>query len=137
MFGLETMLGLGKLQNNICSWKFGSWEKILNTCLNDSPSVIEWKESGVLKNSSKAAIKKKFSDFNTLFLEMTTLQQKLKMADNDILKSIHADNRKRILPKYKSFLDRYEKLDFSTNSFHYIKYTLNDVDHMLGTYFAK
>jgi len=36
---------------------------------------------------------------------MTTLQQKLKMVDNDILKSIHADNRKRILPKYKSFLD--------------------------------
>ncbi len=114
-----------------------SWEKILNNCLNDSPSVIEWQSQNELKVSSKNAIKKKFKDFNDLFLEKTNLQQNLRIIDKSVLESIKTDNKTKILPKYEAFLERYQKLDFSRNVFSYIKYEVNDVDKMLNSFFSK
>lgn len=116
-----------------------SWSKVLHYILevNEPMSVqrTQAAEPVKLKDKQKQNIKDKFTGFNKELEEITRIQKGYAIPDQELRDGLKKDNIDYIVPTYKMFLDKYKKLNFTKNQEKYIKYTAENVEHMINNLF--
>ncbi|WOG85587.1 hypothetical protein DCAR_0104778 [Daucus carota subsp. sativus] len=102
-------------------------------CLRDDGLNFKYSFSNwIVKNS----VKKRIKAFNTTFEEASRIQSRMPVLDVDIPFHLHELILSKLLPAYKLFLQKYGSLlQSERNKDRYIKYTLEDLEHTVKTYF--
>ncbi|XP_068689982.1 exocyst complex component 7-like [Montipora foliosa] len=114
------------------------WSKVLNFLLEmDKPILSQkgWDEQTKLKDKQRQLIKDKFKGFNTEFDELHQIQKTYAVPDTQLRDQLRNENIDLILPLYTSFIEKYRNLHFTKNPEKYIKYTAEEVEAKLKTFF--
>ncbi|XP_068690632.1 exocyst complex component 7-like [Montipora foliosa] len=114
------------------------WSKVLNFLLEmDKPILSQkgWDEQTKLKDKQRQLIKDKFKGFNTEFDELHQIQKTYAVPDTQLRDQLRNKNIDLILPLYTSFIEKYRNLHFTKNPEKYIKYTAEEVEAKLNTFF--
>lgn len=98
---------------------------------DQKPSEVEHDSS---RNSvSQSMVKEWFKCFNTLFEEFIRSQSQCEVADSMLRDSLRISITQIVVPAYDSFVFRFGNLlQKSKNPKKYLKYTADDVNHMLS-----
>ncbi|KAK3090411.1 hypothetical protein FSP39_011633 [Pinctada imbricata] len=91
--------------------------------------------SNSIKDKEKQNIKDKFSGFNKELEEISRVQQAYDIPDPELRDNIKKDNKEYIVPRYKLFLEKFQRLNFTKNPEKYMKYTVKDVEETLDKFF--
>ena len=111
------------------------WYQGITEAMSDNTNNAVVRESDKLKDSQKDAIKQKFKTFNTTLEEQLRIQQKWAIPDQSFREWVRVDNIDAIVFQYKDMVQRYEKVNFSSNNRKYIIYTPDDVETTLSMFF--
>ncbi|GMY25371.1 exocyst complex component EXO70A1 [Fagus crenata] len=126
------------VQQHANQYKRVSWAKILQ-CLtvqgsNSSGGPIGGDGSG--SQLSRAGVKDRFKTFNTQFEELHQRQSQWTVPDSELRESLRLAVAEILLPAYRSFLKRHgPQIESGKNPQKYIRYTAEDLDHMLNEFF--
>lgn len=129
------------VQQHANQYKRIAWAKILQ-CLSvqgltssgggSSVSVDGGNSSGV----SRAIIKDRLKTFNIQFEELHQKQSQWTVPDTELRESLRLAVAEVLLPAYRSFIKRFGPLvENGKNAQKYIRYTPEDLEHMLGEFF--
>ncbi|OZJ04293.1 hypothetical protein BZG36_02573 [Bifiguratus adelaidae] len=88
-----------------------------------------------LNSADKQAIKDKFKNFNTEFEDIYRSQKAYAIPDPDLRSQLIRDIKKVLLPLYSRFLERYQNSDFSKNTSKYIRWSNEQLEHMVNGLF--
>ena len=64
-----------------------------------------------------------------------SVQRGYSIPDPELKDNLRKDNREFVLPKYKTFLEKYRTINFTKNPDKYIKYSVTDVSSMIDKLF--
>lgn len=115
-----------------------SWSKVLHYILEiDEPlSQQRLMQPDVkLKEKEKQNIKDKFSGFNKELEDIMKVQKGYAIPDPELRDTLKKDNKDYIVPRYKMFLEKYEKVNFTKNREKYIKYIPGQVSDIIDKFF--
>ncbi|KAK3090620.1 hypothetical protein FSP39_013185 [Pinctada imbricata] len=116
-----------------------SWSKVLHFVLEMNEPIsqqrIQQMETSKIKDKEKQNIKDKFSGFNKELEEISRVQKAYAIPDPELRDNIKKDNKEYIVPRYKLFLEKFQRLNFTKNSEKYMKYTVKDVEETLDKFF--
>ncbi|KAL3647320.1 hypothetical protein CASFOL_008288 [Castilleja foliolosa] len=129
------------VQQHANQYKRIAWSKILQ-CLSvqgltssgggNSVGVDGGNSSGV----SRAIIKDRLKTFNIQFEELHQKQSQWTVPDSELRESLRLAVAEVMLPAYRSFIKRFGPMVESVkNPQKYIRYTPEDLEHMLGEFF--
>ncbi|KZV57834.1 hypothetical protein F511_21644 [Dorcoceras hygrometricum] len=129
------------VQQHANQYKRIAWAKILQ-CLSvqgltssgggSAVSADGGNSSGV----SRAIIKDRLKTFNIQFEELHQKQSQWTVPDTELRESLRLAVAEVLLPAYRSFIKRFGPLvDNGKNAQKYIRYTPEDLEHMLGEFF--
>ncbi|KAL8538879.1 hypothetical protein ACS0TY_000762 [Phlomoides rotata] len=129
------------VQQHANQYKRIAWAKILQ-CLSvqgltssgggSSVSADGGNSSGV----SRAIIKDRLKTFNIQFEELHQRQSQWTVPDSELRESLRLAVAEVLLPAYRSFIKRFGPLvENGKNPQKYIRYTPEDLEHMLGEFF--
>ncbi|XP_073118598.1 exocyst complex component EXO70A1-like [Henckelia pumila] len=129
------------VQQHANQYKRIAWAKILQ-CLSvqgltssgggSAVSVDGGNSSGV----SRAIIKDRLKTFNIQFEELHQKQSQWTVPDTELRESLRLAVAEVLLPAYRSFIKRFGPLvENGKNAQKYIRYTPEDLEHMLGEFF--
>ncbi|KNC84745.1 hypothetical protein SARC_03057, partial [Sphaeroforma arctica JP610] len=119
----------GVVNSQIESYKT-SWTRCLNYLLEE-PLDSSLKFSKNVKDD----IKERFKGFNTEFEEIRQRQMKYSVPDDELKVFLRKLNEEILLPHYKDFRSRADKIHFSKNTQKYIKYSVQSLKIMLNKFF--
>lgn len=114
------------------------WSKVLNFLLEMDKPILSQKgldQQTKLKDKQRTLIKDKFKGFNTDFDELHQIQKTYAVPDTQLRDQLRNENIDLILPLYASFIEKYRNLHFTKNPEKYIKYTAEEVEAKLKTFF--
>lgn len=112
-----------------------SWNRLLQV-LQDARTVsLPYKPTDKLKDKDRQLIKDKFNAFNKEVEDLTRIQKGYAIPDPDLRDDIRTENKDLIIPKYKSFLDKYANYQFTKNPEKYKKYTIEQIKQQLDSFF--
>ncbi|KAJ4823745.1 hypothetical protein Tsubulata_005567 [Turnera subulata] len=115
------------VQQHANQYKRVSWAKILQ-CL-----TVQGEGGGGL---SRAMVKDRFKTFNLQFEELHQRQSQWTVPDSELRESLRLAVAEVLLPAYRSFLKRFgPMIENGKNPTKYIRYTPEDLDHMLNEFF--
>ncbi|KDP36125.1 hypothetical protein JCGZ_08769 [Jatropha curcas] len=125
------------VQQHANQYKRVSWAKILQCLtvqgLGSSGGSGMATDSGGL---SRAMVKDRFKTFNIQFEELHQRQSQWTVPDSELRESLRLAVAEVLLPAYRSFLKRFgPMIDGGKNPQKYIRYTPEDLDHMLNEFF--
>ncbi|XP_064623116.1 exocyst complex component 7-like isoform X2 [Lineus longissimus] len=116
-----------------------SWSRVLHYIYEPSKPASLQKtpspESGKLKDKERQTIKDKFAGFNKEMEELFRTQKTYASPDPELRAKLTKDNKDFILPKYRSFLEKYMTMNFSKTPDKYTKYSADDVSYMIDQFF--
>ncbi|KAL3877047.1 hypothetical protein ACJMK2_034802 [Sinanodonta woodiana] len=115
-----------------------SWSKVMHYLLevNEPMSVQRTMNPDTkLKEKERQNIKDKFSGFNKELEDIFRIQKAYAIPDTELRAQLKKDNVEFILPSYKIFLEKYQRLNFTKNPEKYIKYKVEDVEAILNKFF--
>ncbi|XP_060071715.1 exocyst complex component 7-like [Ylistrum balloti] len=116
-----------------------SWSRVMHYILevNEPMSMQRTQslETAKLKDKEKQNIKDKFTGFNKELEEILRIQKGYAIPDQELREMLKKENRDFIVPSYTVFLQKYEKLNFTKNRDKYIKYSIQDVEAIIGKFF--
>lgn len=129
------------VQQHANQYKRIAWAKILQ-CLSvqgltssgggSSVSADGGNSSGV----SRAIVKDRLKTFNMQFEELHQRQSQWTVPDTELRESLRLAVAEVLLPAYRSFIKRFGPLvENGKNPQKYIRYTPEDLEHMLGEFF--
>ncbi|KAL1546096.1 exocyst complex component EXO70A1-like [Salvia divinorum] len=129
------------VQQHANQYKRIAWAKILQ-CLSvqgltssgggSSVGVDGGNSSGV----SRAIVKDRLKTFNMQFEELHQRQSQWTVPDTELRESLRLAVAEVLLPAYRSFIKRFGPLvENGKNPQKYIRYTPEDLEHMLGEFF--
>ncbi|PKI43021.1 hypothetical protein CRG98_036599 [Punica granatum] len=130
------------VQQHANQYKRIAWAKILQ-CLSaqgltssggsSNASVVD---GGNSSGASRALVKDRFKTFNMLFDELHQKQSQWTVPDTELRESLRLAVAEVLLPAYRSFVKRFGPLvESGKTPQKYIKYTAEDLEHMLGEFF--
>eukprot|EP01122_Echinamoeba_exundans_P011924 TRINITY_DN4892_c0_g1_i1.p1 TRINITY_DN4892_c0_g1~~TRINITY_DN4892_c0_g1_i1.p1 ORF type:complete len:819 (+),score=195.76 TRINITY_DN4892_c0_g1_i1:23-2458(+) len=93
------------------------------------------KDTKSLGSKDKTTLKSRFSGFNKDFEEAFDLQNRLFVPDDGLRTELRRELRARILPAYRSFLDRWGDGSFTKNPGKYVKISAEAMESMLNKFF--
>jgi exocyst complex component 7 len=93
------------------------------------------KDTKTLGSKDKTTLKSRFSGFNKDFEEAYELQNRLFVPDDGLRTELRRELRARILPAYRSFLDRWGDGSFTKNPGKYVKISAEAMESMLNKFF--
>ncbi|XVF44364.1 hypothetical protein PTKIN_Ptkin02bG0114300 [Pterospermum kingtungense] len=105
-----------------------TWSKVLQ-CIN---------HEGLLMNGkvSKAILKERFKNFNTLFDEILKTQSTWVVSDEQLQSELRVSISAVVIPAYRSFLGRFKSyLDSSRQTEKYVKYQPEDIEGLIDQLF--
>ncbi|KAL9956376.1 hypothetical protein ACROYT_G037843 [Oculina patagonica] len=114
------------------------WGKVLNFLLEMEKPMSAHKVNEPqtkLKDKQRQMIKDKFKGFNTEFEELYEIQKTYAVPDTQLRDQLRNENMDLILPLYTAFRDKYSSLPFTKNPEKYIKYTVEEVEVKLKSFF--
>lgn len=114
------------------------WGKVLNFLLEMDKPMSTHKASEQqtrLKDKQRQLIKDKFKGFNTEFEELHQIQKTYSVPDTQLRDQLRNENMDLILPHYTAFKEKYSTLPFTKNPEKYIKYTVEEIEAMLKSFF--
>lgn len=114
------------------------WGKLLNFLLEmDKPmsgnKAVD--QQTKLKDKQRQLIKDRFKGFNTELDELHQIQKTYAVPDTQLRDQLRNENVRLILPLYSSFREKYRNLQFTKNPEKYIKYTVEEVEVKLKSFF--
>ena len=116
-----------------------SWSKVLHYILEIDEPLSQQRlmspETVKLKDKEKQNIKDKFSGFNKELEEIMKIQKGYAIPDQELRDTLKKDNKDYIVPRYKMFQEKYEKINFTKNLDKYIKYTPQAVSAVIDKFF--
>lgn len=105
-----------------------TWSKVLQ-CINHEGLLINGKVS-------KAILKERFKNFNTLFDEILKKQSTWVVSDEQLQSELRISISAVMIPAYRSFVGRFKSyLDNSRQAEKYIKYQPEDIEGLLDELF--
>ncbi|OIW13162.1 hypothetical protein TanjilG_07768 [Lupinus angustifolius] len=130
------------VQQHANQYKRNAWAKILQ-CLSiqglassGGGSVTGDGGPGSSSGASRTVVKDRFKAFNVMFEELHLKQSQWTVPDSELRESLKLAVAEVLLPAYRSFVKRFGSLVESGKANQkYIKYTPEDLDHMLGEFF--
>ncbi|XP_023919924.2 exocyst complex component EXO70A1 [Quercus suber] len=128
------------VQQHANQYKRVSWAKILQ-CLtvqasNSSGGGGSIGGDGSGSQLSRAGVKDRFKTFNAQFEEIHQRQSQWTVPDSELRESLRLAVAEVLLPAYRSFLRRHgPQIESGKNPQKYIRYTPEDLEHMLGEFF--
>ncbi|KAJ7976210.1 Exocyst subunit Exo70 family protein [Quillaja saponaria] len=118
------------VQQHANQYKRVSWAKCLTVPGNSSGGGVDG--SGL----SRAMIKDRFKTFNLQFEELHQRQSQWTVPDSELRESLRLAVAEVLLPAYRSFIKRFgPAIENGKNPQKYIRYTPEDLEHMLGEFF--
>lgn len=93
------------------------------------------KDAKALSKKDKTALKARFSGFNKDFEDAYELQSRLFVPDDGLRTELRRELRARLLPSYRSFLDRWGDGSFTKNPGKYVKISAEALESMLNKFF--
>ncbi|OAE20412.1 hypothetical protein AXG93_4905s1120 [Marchantia polymorpha subsp. ruderalis] len=130
------------VQQHAQGYQRAAWAKALSYL--SGSSLASSGGSGGLGNSgdasgtgiSRAVLKDRFKQFNTIFEELHIRQSQWTIADPELRDAVRLQVAEVLLPAYRSFLKRYSSiLENGKNPQKYIKYSPEDLERLLGEFF--
>ncbi|XP_052068125.1 exocyst complex component 7-like isoform X1 [Mytilus californianus] len=115
-----------------------SWSKVLHYILEIDEPLSQQRlmmPDVKLKDKEKQNIKDKFSGFNKELEEIMKSQKGYAIPDQELREALKKDNKDFIIPRYKMFLEKYERVNFTKNLDKYIKYTAPAVGVIVDKFF--
>lgn len=76
-----------------------------------------------------------FQGFNKELEEVFRSQKGYAVPDAELRKALKRENKEFVIPSYRIFLEKYEKLNFTKNRDKYMKYTVQDVEAIIDKFF--
>ncbi|KAK4774363.1 hypothetical protein SAY86_009298 [Trapa natans] len=130
------------VQQHANQYKRMAWSKILQylsvqglTSSGGSGS-LSGADGGSSSNASRAMVKERFKTFNMQFEELHQKQSQWTVPDTELRESLRLAVAEVLLPAYRSFVKRFGPLvESGKTPQKYIKYTAEDLEHMLGEFF--
>ncbi|EPS57268.1 hypothetical protein M569_17552, partial [Genlisea aurea] len=125
------------VQQHANQYKRIAWTKILQSLsvqglTSSGGGSAEGNSSGV----SRSVIKDRLKTFNAQFEELHQKQSQWTVPDTELRESLRLAVAEVLLPAYRSFIKRYGPLvESGKNPQRYIRYTPEDLEHMLGEFF--
>ncbi|XWS68770.1 hypothetical protein CRYUN_Cryun04dG0120800 [Craigia yunnanensis] len=105
-----------------------TWSKVLQ-CTNHEGLQMSGKVS-------KAILKERFKNFNTMFDEILKTHSTWVVSDEQLQSELRVSISAVVIPAYRSFLGRFKSyLDYSRQAEKYIKYQPEDIEGMLDQLF--
>lgn len=114
------------------------WGKLLNFLLEMDKPMSGNKpvdQQTKLKDKQRQLIKDRFKGFNTELDELHQIQKTYAVPDTQLRDQLRNENIRLILPLYSSFREKYRNLPFTKNPEKYIKYTVEEVEVKLKSFF--
>jgi len=114
------------------------WGKVLNFLLEMEKPMSGHRVNEPqtkLKDKQRQMIKDKFKGFNTELEELHQIQMTYAVPDTQLRDQLRNENIDLILPLYTTFRDKYSSLPFTKNPEKYIRYTVEEVEAMLKSFF--
>ncbi|XP_020611078.1 exocyst complex component 7-like [Orbicella faveolata] len=114
------------------------WGKVLNFLLEMEKPMSGHRVNEPqtkLKDKQRQMIKDKFKGFNTELEELHQIQKTYAVPDTQLRDQLRNENIDLILPLYTTFRDKYSSLPFTKNPEKYIRYTVEEVEAMLKSFF--
>ncbi|XP_047342097.1 exocyst complex component EXO70A1-like [Impatiens glandulifera] len=129
------------VQQHANQYKRIAWAKILQ-CLSVQGLTSSGGGSGVgvdgpnSSGVSRTIVKDKLKTFNIQFEELHQRQSQWTVPDSELRESLRLAVAEVLLPAYRSFIRRFGPLvENGKNPQKYIRYSPEDLDHMLGEFF--
>ncbi|XP_051119852.1 exocyst complex component EXO70A1-like [Andrographis paniculata] len=129
------------VQQHANQYKRIAWAKILQ-CLSvqgltsSGGGSAVGPDGGNSSGVSRAIIKDRLKTFNMQFEELHQRQSQWTVPDTELRESLRLAVAEVLLPAYRSFIKRYGLLvENGKNPQKYIRYTPEDLEHMLGEFF--
>lgn len=122
------------VQQHANQYKRVSWAKILQCLTVQGAAPTGGTDSG--SGISKANVKDRFKTFNAQFDELHQRQSQWTVPDSELRESLRLAVAEVLLPAYRSFFKRFGPLiENGKIPSKYIKYTVEDIEGMLGEFF--
>lgn len=112
-----------------------TWSKLMPV-LSESPNIIEFKKPGILTPKSRKEVKKKFTNFNSIFPEIFNYHKNFAINNRDILQLLRKKHVNLIVPAYKEFLKRYLAVDFTTRREKYTLFPAENLEKSLANMYS-
>lgn len=123
------------VQQHANQYKRVSWAKILQ-CLTVQGAGPTGPGGDSGSGISKANVKDRFKTFNAQFDELHLRQSQWTVPDSELRESLRLAVAEVLLPAYRSFFKRFGPMvENGKISQKYIKYTVEDIESMLGEFF--
>ncbi|GLT90113.1 hypothetical protein SLE2022_080630 [Rubroshorea leprosula] len=123
------------VQQHANQYKRVSWAKILQ-CLTVQGGAPPGGGLDSSSGISRANVKDRCKTFNAQFEELHQRQSQWTVPDSELRESLRLAVAEVLLPAYRSFVRRFGPvIDNGKSSLKYIKYTPEDLEHMLGEFF--
>ncbi|XP_019076942.1 exocyst complex component EXO70A1 isoform X2 [Vitis vinifera] len=128
------------VQQHANQYKRVSWAKILQ-CLSIQGAASSGgggaiAEAGSGSGVSRAMVKDRYKTFNIQFEELHQRQSQWTVPDSELRESLRLAVAEVLLPAYRSFIKRFgPMIENGKNPHKYIRYTPEDLEHMLSEFF--
>ncbi|GAA0144286.1 membrane traffic protein [Lithospermum erythrorhizon] len=129
------------VQQHANQYKRIAWAKILQTLsiqglTSSGGSGGVATDGGNSSGASRTVVKDRLKTFNVMFEELHQRQSQWTVPDTELRESLKLAVAEVLLPAYRSFIKRFGALvENGKNAQKYIRYTPEDLDHMLGEFF--
>lgn len=128
------------VQQHANQYKRIAWAKILQCLsaqgLTSSGGGSTAGAEGGSSGASRTLLKERFKSFNMQFEELHQRQSQWTVPDTELRESLRLAVAEVLLPAYRAFIKRFGPMvENGKNSYRYIKYSAEDLEHMLGEFF--
>ncbi|KAL8130004.1 hypothetical protein V2J09_019159 [Rumex salicifolius] len=131
------------VQQHANQYKRIAWAKILQslaaqglTSSGGSGGGSAAGDGGGSSGASRALVKERLRSFNMQFEELHQRQCQWTVPDTELRESLRLAVAEVLLPAYRSFIKRFGSLvEGGKNAMRYIRYSPEDLEHMLGEFF--
>eukprot|EP00898_Chlorokybus_atmophyticus_P000862 jgi/Chlat1/1777/Chrsp134S02094 len=122
----------GEVKKYVAGYQAASWNRAL-ACLGDDGVTV--KDSGELSKLGRAAVKDKFKKFNNTVDELYSTQVQWTIPDRQLRELVRERISSVLVPMYRQFVTRYERVNFSSHKEKYIKYSPQQLQDMLASFY--
>lgn len=113
-----------------------SWNKLLGyIAIDDAVNMLRLKDSQFIKDKDRSVIKEKFAGFNKEIDDITKVQRGYSIPDVEVRESLKRDNKEHIIPKYNTFYNKFNGINFTKNPEKYIKYKPDEIATIIDKFF--
>ena len=115
-----------------------SWSRVLTYVLEAHNPISQQRTlspEAKLKDKERQIIKDKFTGFNNEIEAIHKIQKAYTIPDPELRDSMKQDNKDFVLPKYKIFLEKYQRMNFTKNPEKYMKYTIHNIENLINDFF--